>query len=217
MGDWTGAGSDTFFSGSDTTGEIRLSSVGVSSIGDQHGRTNGTYISIDDVNEIIRIQSEGHVVIGDDDWTGYGNDTHIQIDDVNQTISASATKFIVVDGAGSLQNANINANGEITTATSDYRLKKNINSISESVAIIKGLRGVTYNWKTKEEGNPQYAGDTDKTYYGLIAQEVTGSRAHSVSFEDRDGYLGVSLDQVVPVLIEAIKELEARVKELENK
>jgi hypothetical protein len=217
MGDWSGAGSDTFFSGSDTTGEIRLASVGVTSMGDQHGRTNGTYISIDDVNEIIRIQAEGNVVLGDDDWASFGNGTSLQIDDDNQTISASATKFIVMDGNGSNQDLRIDADGAVTTATSDYRLKKNINSITESVDIIKGLRGVTYNWKTKEEGNPRWTDDKGKTYYGLIAQEVTGSRAHSVSFEGNDGYLGVSLTEVVPVLIEAIKELEARVKELETK
>jgi hypothetical protein len=85
--------------------------------------------------------------------------------------------------------------------------------------IIKSLRGVTYRWKTKEDGNIYNAKESvgGRSYFGLIAQEVTGSRAHGISFVDKTDYLGVNLTQVVPILIEAIKELEDRVKELENK
>ena len=185
-------------------------------MGDQHGRTNGTYISVDDVNEVIRIQSEGYVVLGDDDWASFGNTTHFDIDDNNQTISASATKFIVLSGPGTITNLNVDADGAVTTATSDARLKKDVNEISQSLEIIKGLRGVTYRWKNKEEGNPRWSDDGGKTYYGLLAQEVTGSRAHGIAFEGSDGYLGVSLPEVVPVLINAVKELEDRVKLLEE-
>ena len=216
FGDHLSAGNDTFISGSDTTGEIRIASVGVTSLGDQHGRTNGTYISVDDVNEVIRVQSEGYVVLGDDDWASFGNATHFEVDDNNQTISASATKFIVISGPGTNTDLRIDSDGAVTTATSDARLKKDVNEISESLEIIKGLRGVTYRWKTEEEGNPRHTNDGGKTYYGLLAQEVTGSRAHSISFEDSDGYLGVSLSEVVPVLINAVKELENRVKVLEE-
>ena len=38
-----------------------------------------------------------------------------------------------------------------------------------------------------------------------------------VVVERDNGYLGVDYQKLVPVLIEAIKELSAKVKELENK
>jgi len=217
FGDYASAGNDTFFSGSDNTGEMRLASVGVVTIGDQHGRTNGTYVSVDDVNEIIRVQAEGNVVIGDDDWASYGSGTHLVVDDDNQTISASATKNIVIAGTGTNTDLRADGDGAVTFATSDVRLKKDINEISESIDIIKSLSGITYKWKSVEEGNPRNTSGHDKTYFGLVAQEVTGSRAHGITFEQKDGYLGVNLTEVVPILINAVKELEERVKELENK
>ena len=89
--------------------------------------------------------------------------------------------------------------------------------ISQSLDTIKDLRGVTYKWKSVEEGNVRNTGKDDKTYYGFIAQEITSSDAHGITFTDRDGFLGLNLSQVVPILVNAVKELEERVTELENK
>ena len=202
---------------------IELSTVGVGSLGDMRGYSLGTYLSIDDVNEVTRLQSEGNIFLGDDDWVGYGNGTHIQIDDDATQISMSATAGIIIStlSTGGTVEVAANQHGKLQVSVSDIRLKKDINTISQSLDTIKELRGITYKWKTEEEGNTKNSDNGDKTHYGFIAQEVTGSQAHKITFEDKEGYLGVNKGDVVPILVEAVKELEARVvqleKELKNK
>jgi len=204
---------------SDTVGNIELSTVGVGSIGDAKGFSLGTYLSVDDVNEVARLQSEGTIFIGDDDWVGYGNGTHIEVNDTNQQISMSATLGVYVStlSTGAAIDVGADKNGKLQLHSSDERLKKDIFEISQSLDTIKGLRGVTYKWKTPDEGNARNNALDTKTYYGFIAQEVTSSDAHGITFTDREGFLGLNLSQVIPILVNAVKELEERVTELENK
>ncbi len=224
VGDHTTAGNNTYMSLSDAGGGIELSTVGVGSLGDMRGYSLGTYLSIDDVNEVTRLQSEGNIFLGDDDWVGYGNGTHIQIDDDAQQISMSAASGVIISSlsTGGTIDVHASGTGHLIMGVSDVRLKKEINTISQSLDTIKELRGVTYKWKTEEEGNTRNADNTnDRTEYGFIAQEITGSQAHKVSFEDQEGFYGVNKTHIIPILVEAIKELEARVvgleEELKNK
>jgi len=96
--------------------------------------------------------------------------------------------------------------------SSDARLKTNINLIENALEKVSEMEGVYFNWK-----------DTDENHQvGLIAQEVEKVLPEVVRQDDK-GYYSVSYDGVVPVLIEAIKELqqhneklEARIIELEK-
>ena len=218
-GDLAGTGNNTYISMSDSQGNIACQTTGLFWGGDYPGFSLGTYISVDDVNEIIRIQCEGSTFIGDDDWVGYGNGTHIEVNDTNQQISMSATLGVYVStlATGGAIDVGADALGKLQLNSSDIRLKKDVFEISQSLDTIKDLRGVTYKWKSVEEGNVRNTGKDDKTYYGFIAQEITSSDAHGITFTDRDGFLGLNLSQVVPILVNAVKELEERVTELENK
>ena len=60
-------------------------------------------------------------------------------------------------------------------------------------------------WKDKEERN-----------VGVLAQQVEKVLPEVVS-QDGNGYLNVDYGGIVPLLLEAIKELEARITYLENK
>ena len=62
-----------------------------------------------------------------------------------------------------------------------------------------------FNWKDKEERN-----------VGVLAQQVEKVLPEVVS-QDGNGYLNVDYGGIVPLLLEAIKELEARITYLENK
>jgi hypothetical protein len=52
--------------------------------------------------------------------------------------------------------------------------------------------------------------------YGVIAQEVQKQFPDLVSLED-DGYLAVDYIQFIPILLQAIKELNAKVETLNQK
>ena len=97
--------------------------------------------------------------------------------------------------------------------SSDYRLKENIVSMSNAIDRVKQLKPSRFNFIGHEN-----------TVDGLIAHEVAEVVPEAVNGE-KDGlrddgtpkYQGIDEGKLVPLLIGAIQELEARVKELENK
>ncbi len=92
-------------------------------------------------------------------------------------------------------------------AFSDIRLKQNVLSIDNSLAKIEGLRGVSFELKN----------DPGVPHLGLIAQEVKDVVPEVVHHDDATDMYKVSYQSLIPVLIEAIKELSNRVKKLEEK
>ena len=90
------------------------------------------------------------------------------------------------------------------TAFSDARLKENISTIDSALSLVMQLRGVRYNKK-----------DSGATSIGVVAQEVQPFVPEVV--QDNGEYLSVAYGNLVGLLIEAIKELTAKVEELENK
>jgi len=92
--------------------------------------------------------------------------------------------------------------------SSDQRLKDNITPINDPLAKVLSISGNTYDWNEKsgKEGHD----------VGVIAQEVLEVLPEAVTTRD-NGYLAVDYQKIVPLLVEAVKELSAKVKDLENK
>ena len=112
-----------------------------------------------------------------------------------------------IDGSGNvIFVGNITAYG----STSDIRLKENVEVISDAINKVKQLKGITFNYK--KDG---------KKSTGLIAQDLEKVLPEAVyetsDVDDEDKHLAVRYGNTVGLLVEAIKELEARVKELESK
>lgn len=97
-------------------------------------------------------------------------------------------------------------------ATSDIRFKKNIRPLSHSLDKVLSLRGVSYDWRADEFPKKNFTTAHD---LGVIAQEVLTVVPEAVVV-DREGYYSVSYEKMVPLLIEAIKELEQKIAELER-
>ena len=97
--------------------------------------------------------------------------------------------------------------------SSDARLKSNIAPIEDALGKVLELKGVYFNWKN----------DDEKRQVGFIAQDVEPVLPEVVGKDD-EGTYSMSYGGVVPVLVEAIKELKSqnddllsKLKELENK
>ena len=99
---------------------------------------------------------------------------------------------------GTLAATNVNS-------TSDANLKENIETIVGSIDILKDINGVRFVWK--DLGTPSV---------GVIAQEVEQVLPELVSERSDNGTKSVNYNGLVGVLIEAVKELSARVESLEN-
>ena len=100
-----------------------------------------------------------------------------------------------IDGSG-----NVIATGNVT-AYSDERLKSDITTIDNALDKVTAMRGVTFT-KDGEAGS------------GVIAQELEKIAPELVM--DGEEYKSVAYGNLVGYLIEAVKELSAKVEALEN-
>ena len=107
-----------------------------------------------------------------------------------------------------------------TIITSDIRLKENIQPMTLGLDFINDLNPVTYKWKNKKEHK------VDQTHYGIIAQEVleTLKKYGIDSIEDFGGVhgkeetsYGARYSEFIPILMKAVQELSAEVKDLKEK
>jgi hypothetical protein len=135
------------------------------------------------------------------------------------------------DGAGArftiANNGAATLVGALTQNTSDKRLKDNVKNIDNALNKVMALNGVTFDWNdiAVEYGWSARIKNND---IGVIAQEVQAVLPQAIDFApfDRDenhqsksgeNYLTVQYEKIVPLLIEAIKELKAQIDELKNK
>ncbi len=96
-------------------------------------------------------------------------------------------------------DGNLAYTGSLINA-SDRRMKEDITPLEGSLAMLEEIHGVYYVMKN----NPE------KTAVGVIAQDVERVLPEAVAIIDPEsGYLGVNYTSLVPVLIEATKELRA--------
>jgi hypothetical protein len=96
-------------------------------------------------------------------------------------------------------------------APSDIRLKQGITPIDNGLAKVISLSGITYDWN--ELAGNKFGGPREA---GVIAQEIQQVLPEAVVEKD-DGYLTVKYDRIIPLLIEAIKELSSEIEVLKKK
>lgn len=123
-------------------------------------------------------------------------------------------------------------------APSDLRMKSELQSIPSALDRVQRLRGVTYRWNedalrhftrdiedvmsagpnaTERENQDVWQAERDRrrlqlgaTQIGVVAQEVEAVLPEAVT-TDAEGYKSVRYDNLIPLLIEAIKEQSAAV------
>ena len=118
--------------------------------------------------------------------------------------------------AGALVQGDLEVTGDITALTSDIRLKDEISPITKALEKVNSLSGFTY--KHNEIAKLKCDIDTgDQTYAGVSAQDVQKVLPEAVKpAPSNHDYLTVQYEKLVPLLIEAVKELSAKVDALEN-
>ena len=96
-----------------------------------------------------------------------------------------------------------------STVASDMNLKENITDMRYGLDTVLQLRGVEYDWKRKGRGHD----------VGVLAQEVEAVIPELVKenqgLNGRGKFKSVDYNKLVPILIESIKELNAKVESLQ--
>jgi hypothetical protein len=104
------------------------------------------------------------------------------------------------------------------SVTSDSRLKKNVREITGALGLVERIRGVRYDWRTPGErqigkalnlpvGQPQV---------GFVAQELKTVMPEAVNVPQNPSEQPYSIKEgdLVPVLVEAVKEQQAEIEQL---
>jgi hypothetical protein len=127
-------------------------------------------------------------------WTTSGSNIYYNSGNVGiGTLSPAHPLHVIGD---------IYASGNVT-AYSDVRNKKNLKTIEDPVSKIEKINGYTY----EKDGI---------AYTGLVAQELLEVLPEAVSGTEKTGY-GIAYGNMAGIFVEAIKELNSKIKTLENK
>ncbi len=101
-------------------------------------------------------------------------------------------------------------NGDVYTTgqwtSSDKRFKKDRTVINNALETLSQLEGVTYQFKQNQKSEHKDMKFPKGKQFGLIAQEVENILPELVR-QHKDGYMAINYQGLIPVLIEAIKEL----------
>lgn len=158
--------------------------------------TDGTFVALAGSTmtgnlSIVNSTTEMKLTLGSSTGYYYGNAT-----DAGWKNGAGTARV-----SWNISTGDFTAAGNVT-AYSDAKLKENVETIRDALSLVNRMRGVFYNRI-----------DTGEAGVGVIAQEMREVIPQVVV--PNDGTLSVAYGNLVGVLIEAVKELSARVEALE--
>jgi hypothetical protein len=132
-----------------------------------------------------------------------------------QASSATATGEITLGNGNNIALARLTLGASAWTFTSDRRLKHDIQPISEGLSFVEKLKPVEFVYNNSQDG---------KKALGFVAQDVQNAmqqvnmdeNAYNLVpvINEKDGTLGLSTDQLIPVLTKAIQEQQAEIDAL---
>ena len=105
---------------------------------------------------------------------------------------------------------NIRSFGDVEASySSDINLKTDLKVLQNALEVVENINGYMFTWNTDDSKN----GTID---LGVIAQEIQEELPFLVS-TNGNGHLAVKYQSLIPLLVEAVKQLSQRVKDLEEK
>lgn len=180
--------------------------------------TLGVYGVQDSTVGSIKLGSGGGVISGKSGFIGFNTIVPLYMVDINANGGTGARIY-----SGSLAVGNIApsatvgridaSNDVVAFSTSDSRLKTNIKFIESPIEKITQIGGYTFDWKSDPELVKLHGFEGHDI--GVIAEEIEKVLPEVVTTRE-SGYKAVKYEKIVPLLIEAIKELKAEVDRLKS-
>jgi len=199
--------------------KMRIDSSGRVLIGDTSVHYSGVDLQVGSTSDSqngIQIQTSttgyGYVLFGDGTGASAyrGQISYKQGDDFLNFITAGAERLRIVSGGDAHFDQDVIA---FSTTPSDIRLKENFTKIENGLDVVSKLEGHTFNWK---KGG-------DRLSAGFKAQEVEKILPHLVDekklplkADDDKEYKILRYEEMIPYLVEAIKEQQDQINELKG-
>ena len=173
------------------------------------GFTNGTTIDttsgdlfLDSSNDKVHVTAnceiDGTLTVDATDPNGVGQ------------VNKDSAAVVIQNGSLGVEGKIVAGNDIIAFNSSDLNLKENINVIPNALDKVNAISGNTFTWKSGSY-NESIGDDT-----GVIAQEVEALGLPGITTTRADGHKAVRYERLIPVLIQAVKELSAKVTALES-
>ncbi len=187
----------------EVVGAIKIGTTSTNSNGsiryngnDFQGYTNGSWVNLN---------NNASSVWGTSGSNAFYNNGNVGIGTSNPTSKLHVTGDVAVSGS--------------IIAPSDMRLKENIQHLENATHIVKQLQ--VYSYKYDKAISKELGLSTDKQY-GLMAQEVKSLLPEIIKediLEDKNGesYMGIEYTQLLPIVIQSLKELNAEKERLESR
>ena len=143
------------------------------------------------------------------------------------SLSTSSVEALRITSTGNVSMTNnLTVTGEVTAYYSDRRLKDNIETITNAINIVNSITGVYYN--ANDLAVELLHEDRNVRRVGVLAQEIQAVMPEIVrqapfdiapdgSSISGENYQTVQYDKLVPLLIQAVKEQQAKIEELEHR
>jgi hypothetical protein len=137
------------------------------------------------------------------------------------TSASSGIHFYFYTDNGSTFNAagQINSNGSTTSyvTSSDYRLKENVQPLTNALSQVSQLRPVVWKWKDGVGGtNPNGQGFIAHELQEVVPDCVTGTK-DAVDKDGKPQYQGVDTSFLVATLVAALQEQQDLIQDLTNR
>ncbi len=179
--------------------------------------------------ERMRIDSSGKLLIGSTS-SSFDNNSKVVLvsgSDSNFTNAGQALSLNRTGSNGAILGFYYDASGVGSISTnanslpSDRNFKRDISDLDLGLELVSKLKPSQYNYKIDEEGSPKM--------YGLIAQDLEQALEevgieknsswllqHEPNNDEKQSDYALDYLKLIPVLINSIKELEAKIKTLEE-
>jgi hypothetical protein len=194
----------------DVDGHTELDNVNISGIVTATGfvgNVTGNATSADTVDTVATTSNNNHFLIFADSSSSTQGET------------MRVSPHFYLQPTNTASNADLFVRGDITAfagAASDDRLKTNREIIPNALEKVLSLSGFTFMWNEKAV---ELGFVPEVSQVGVSAQQVQSVLPEAVKQQELDGeeILTVKYEKIVPILIEAIRELNAKVEDLEDK
>lgn len=212
------SGADWLIASNGTASNRQLiSNIPLSIFNDDLGGGSGTVTSVSAGNgmSFTTITATGSVTMGSPSTlsasTSNGLTSTSHTHAITATDAGTSSTIVKTTSAGDIRASE----DVIAYYSSDRRLKEDIREISNALEKVNALRGVTFAWSEAAGEGKQDARFHNEREAGVIAQEVLEVLPEAVK-KRASGYYGVKYEQIIPLLIGAVKELSDKVRILEG-